>query len=410
MCVNSYEHYSQCNHINTTVTNCPTHHKQQASARGVFGSIFRRSIRERKNCGKVIPHELRIEGYCQHCSIKKQQLRGEVVGRGALKVRKQGFQEIFQEERKEAARNALAKSERRNHDARGNKKSNHDIIHVENSVWLSDLYYHPETLARKEAYAREAALAPPIAAQKQVRNQSDQGKGDVRHKAPTATIQDRRRGERREAESRDEWMPAYGSEKPLKRPLPPAAARGHTGRFANNSNYNAAPGLPPAVGPPPVPQPLRTQRNNNSRSFASRAQATGYPDPRHKPKPAAYSVSPSTAYSPSSSSRKHLGPTQSSKAERQQDRNKMRQGEDALMRAPVPSGGGRGPKEPSRWETGKTTLSELVEKTRRLSGQTDSDSDVSFVCQTSRAISEEGKNKKKGKKSKTSGEKGRRHR
>ncbi|KAK5628157.1 hypothetical protein RRF57_003872 [Xylaria bambusicola] len=408
MCVNSYEHYSQCDHIMTTVTNCPTHHKQQVSARGFFGSIFRRSIRERKNCGRVIPHELRIEGYCQHCSVKKQQLRGEIVGKGALKVRKQGFQEIFQEERKEAARNALAKSEKRDHHAGGNKKSNHEIIHVESSVWLSDLYYHPETLARKEAYAREAALAPPIVAHKQARNHSDQRLGDLRPKAPTATTQERRREKRREAESRDEWMPAYGSEKPLRRPLPPAAAHGYTGHFANNSDYNAAPSLPPAVGLPPVPQPLRRQRNDNSRSFASRAEAAGYPDPRRKSKHATYDAPSSTLYSSSSSSRKQVNPTHLSRAELQQARHKT------PMQTSVASG--RGPnawsKEPSRWETRKTALTEFVEKTRRASAQTDADSDVSFVCQTSRAISEEekNKNKKKEKKSKKSGERGRRHR
>lgn len=399
MCLNSYTHFAKCDHINTALVTCPTYHKQQASAKGFFGSLFRRNIRTRKNCGRVIPSELRFDAYCDSCSVKKQHLRGDEVGQGALEVRKQDFQEIFQEERKEAARNALHKVEKERHHLRSKKTSNHDVIHVKSSVWLNDLYYHPETLARKEAYAREAVRAPPVS---QHQPMWDRKPADTRPKTSTATIQERHGGKQREVKTKGEWMPAYGTEKPLRRPLPPATAHSR----------------------------LRPDPRNDDKSFAARAQAKGYPDPRshwperystphthYKNNASSASFSSLSCSKPSTSSSRRtknrydaaIATAQEHDAQLQARYHNMRYVEDELMMRSAGSANRNiWVPEPSRPR--KAALAEIVEKARerrapRESNVNDGDSDVSFVCQTSRAIS----NDKNTKKKKTPGERQRRH-
>ncbi|KAI1423043.1 hypothetical protein F5Y12DRAFT_558688 [Xylaria sp. FL1777] len=292
MCVSSYQHFTKCDHVSKTLTPCPTYHKQQESAKGFFGSLFRRSLRKKKNCGKVIPHHIQSETYCQACSVKKERFRAQDVGHGALKVRRQGFQEIFQEERKEAARNALRKSEKRRH---GSKQSKHEIIHVESSVWIDDFYHHPDTLARREAYAREAAAAPPISRHRTTRDNHPRA-GEA---APRVSAKERqRRGKTTETEGRGEWMPAYGSSPPIVRPVPPAPTQAYSGRFSNNS-----PGLPPAVGLPPRPQ-------HSNQSFAAKPDDRSYPELRHKPG-RVHNVAQSQSQSQSQSQRQSQSQSQS---------------------------------------------------------------------------------------------------
>ncbi|KAH8162427.1 hypothetical protein CIB48_g5827 [Xylaria polymorpha] len=262
MCIKTYLHFTKCDHVVTTLTSCPTHHKQQQSTKGLFGCIFGRNLRNKKNCGKVIPHHHQAQTYCQACLVQKDHFTAQGVGHGALKVRKQGFQEIFHEENKEAARIALQKAEKRR---RHGEKSNHNIIHTQTSVWLTDLYHHPETLARKEAYAREAARAPPVSSHHRTESRS-------RAARPSSgkRTQGRHAGERRQTESSREWMPAYGYSQPMIRPTRPAPTYPYSSR-----SVNRAPSLPPAGGHfPYIPQ--------DNRSFVARAEAAGLPDLRRK--------------------------------------------------------------------------------------------------------------------------------
>ncbi|KAJ3579195.1 hypothetical protein NPX13_g1374 [Xylaria arbuscula] len=395
-----------------------------------------------KNCGRVIPSELRIDAFCDSCSVKKQRLRGEEVGKGALRVRKQGFQEIFQEERKEAARNALHKFEKERHHPRNTKTSNHDIIHVESSVWLSDLYYHPETLARKEAYARQAARAPPVSQTRQVRNRKPADDVPPKPPPPVASsmkIQERHREKKKEEEAhsrRGEYMPSYGTEKPLRRPLPPAAA--HERPATKNDGRRTPPSLPPAVGPSsrsppssrPEPRPHHPQpQRKDERSFIARAKAKGYPDPRTHwperyspphPQSKNNTSSPPSSSKPSSSSSPYRTKNRYDAAmEAAHERNEylharyvnMRRVEDELMYSSL-GFANRGPNvwktTPSHWDTRKAALADIIEKTRERRDKKggDADSEISFVCQTSRAISgdknekkrrdDEGKRKKSG--------------
>ncbi|KAI0966969.1 hypothetical protein F4678DRAFT_264115 [Xylaria arbuscula] len=361
MCVNSYQHFTKCDHVSKTLTTCPTYHKQQAAAKGFFGSLFRRSLKKKKDCGKVVPHHLRVESYCQACSVKKGRLRAVEVGQGALKVRRQGFQELFQEERKEAARNALQRSENRRHRT---KQSNHEVIHVQSSVWLNDLYHHPETLARREAYAREAALAPPVSRHR------------ARDNAPRAVekkqTQERRRVKNRDVEGRSEYMPTYGGSQPMIRPVPPAPTHKYAGRFANNS-----PGLPPAVGLPPRP------RYSDS-SFEARAKdAKGYPELRRKP---ARIDKPSTNPHHWSGSTYSIYRTRAPTAAELQE---MIRQEQQHPKPSVVHVEHRRREVPSRRESKKSALSSFIEKAKERTSLGDDDSDVSFVCQTSRAISDQ---------------------
>ncbi|KAI1115211.1 hypothetical protein F5Y14DRAFT_139399 [Nemania sp. NC0429] len=221
MCIKSYQHYTKCDHVSTTFTNCPTFRKQQKSAEGLLGRLFHRGPKK-KNCGKVFPHHLKNETYCQSCMIKKGRLTAQQVGQGALRV-KQGFRDVFQEERREAARASLRNSGKSRLRSKG---SNHDVIHAENSVWLGDLYYHPETLAKNEAYARAAAPAPPVSSHS--RHPEKDSRAGTRQSRPAPPIP----------------IPTRVSSKPLN--------------------------LPPAVGSPP------------RQDTHSRTQPTQRPHLRHK--------------------------------------------------------------------------------------------------------------------------------
>ncbi|KAI1351139.1 hypothetical protein F5Y01DRAFT_129687 [Xylaria sp. FL0043] len=266
MCVNSYQQFTKCCHVLTTMTTCPTYHKQQQSTKGFFGGLFRQNLKNMKNCGKVVPHYLENKAFCQTCSVKQDRLRAQRVGQGAMRVRKQCFQEILQEDQKRAARNALYKAVKQRH------QHNHDVIYAETSVWLNDLYHHPEKLAKDEAYARKAALAPPVSSHR--REKSDQSRaraGEARSRGPPAQ-ELLRIGMIKEPERRGEWMPAYGGSQPMKKPLPPAPTHKYSGHSSSRGSTN----LPPAIGIPPC-------LHRGDRSFAARAAAAGFPDMRQEP-------------------------------------------------------------------------------------------------------------------------------
>ncbi|GAP90505.1 hypothetical protein SAMD00023353_4500830 [Rosellinia necatrix] len=261
MCVKTYQHFTKCGHVTTTRSSCPTYHQmQQDSPMGLVGRLFRRSVKK-TDCGKVVPHHLRNQAYCQACSVKKGNLRADDVGQGALRVRKQGYPEVFLEERKETARAAL---QTLNSHRRHGQESRHNIIHVETSVWLSDLYYHPETLAKKDAYAREAAAAPPVSSHDKLRSHPRAPGPSFKER-----IQESQKVKTGRSDDGQEWMPTYGDARPIAKPVRPAPVYQDFSRFPNNTSN-----LPPAVGPPPGPR--------HDRSFAARSQTAGRPELRHK--------------------------------------------------------------------------------------------------------------------------------
>ncbi|KAI1160543.1 hypothetical protein F5B18DRAFT_502993 [Nemania serpens] len=346
MCIKSYEHFTKCDHVSTTLTPCPTYRKQQKSAEGPFGRLFQRSDRKKTNCGRVFPHHLQNNTYCQACLIKTDHFTAEGVGQGALRVRKQGFQEVFQEERKEAARASLHNSEKPRLRQKG---SNHNVIHVESTVWIDDLYHHPEILARKESYARAAGPAPPVSSR-------------------AAGTRQRRGENTRKPEIGEEWMPAYGGSQPIPRPAQPAPTYyQYPGRVASHS-----PSLPPAVGPPPGP------RQGDYSLLTPRPQAKR-PELKHKR---------GQVYNSAKIRNQRLSPPYKAYLDGMATEAAIR----ARQRPSAePPRGPDGPKscweeEPSQWEAKKATLSSWIERTKGRTALTDG-SDVSFVCQTSQAIS-----------------------
>ncbi|KAI0437812.1 hypothetical protein F4803DRAFT_570383 [Xylaria telfairii] len=358
MCIKTYLHFTKCDHVVTTLTTCPTHHKQQQSANVLFGCIFGRDLRNKKNCGKVIPHHHQAQTYCQACVVRKDHFTAQGVGHGALKVRKQGFQEIFHEENKEAARLALQKAEKRR---RHGEKLNHKVIHAETSVWLTDLYHHPETLARKEAYAREAARAPPVSS-----HHRTEARSRIVKPSPGERTQARHAGERRQVESSKEWMPAYGYSQPMIRPTRPAPTHPYSSRSGNH-----APSLPPAGSHSPyIPQ--------NNRSFGARAQAAGLPDLRRK--------TGDTHRTPRSHDEQPAPRQANVKAETAPAKQHPGTRREIVHYGPRPYW----ERNPSRWETRKASISSWIERARageRDSLSADQGSEISFVCKTSKAIS-----------------------
>ncbi|KAI1744343.1 hypothetical protein F4680DRAFT_290421 [Xylaria scruposa] len=326
MCIKSYIHYTKCDHVNTSLTSCPTYHKEQESAKGFLGCVFGRNIKKKEHCGKVVPHHLQSGTYCQACTIRHEQFSAQGVGNGALKVRQHGFQEISHGEDKEAARLALQKAAKsRRHGGR----PNHDVIYTETSVWLNDLYHHPETLARKESYARQAARAPPVSS-----HHRTEGRPRVVEPSPRTRLQ-----------------------KPQPKIKPVQQAPAHPW-----ADY-----LPEPVGHSP-------HMPRDYQSFAARARAAEFPDPRRKASHNTtrghndHTVSPRQAY---------MDGEVESEDEFQAEQQ---------PRTPRPYW----ERDTSRWETKKASISSWIEKHKtgeRDSKPEDDDSDVSFVCQTSRTIS-----------------------
>ncbi|KAI1130421.1 hypothetical protein F5Y10DRAFT_118658 [Nemania abortiva] len=396
MCIKCYNYFTKCDHVFTTLTTCPEYHKQQQSAKGFFGWLFRRHLRKRKNCGKVMPQHLQNESYCQSCTVKKDGLRAQSLGQGALRVRKRDYQEVFRDEHKEAARLSLKKSSS-SCCLRG-KKSNHDIVHSQNSVWLSDLYHHPETLARKDAYAREAAPAPPVSSQSRSRSRRSGDRPQRTDTRRSPRTEKRRQGSSRNAGSGGEWMPVYGDSRPLPKPTRPEPTRPEpTHQYAVRRN---SPYLPPAIGLPPrsreipprvssLPNPGRleirrkTVRINNSAGTpyldgidtkaASRARHPHTaPPPRTITPPRAGSGTQPLKTAPERASVRTSAPTRGSVSHR-----------------PYWEEGS------SQWEARKAAFARLVakEKGKAKAKAADHHSDISFVCETSKAISPEAKSR-----------------
>ncbi|KAI1265283.1 hypothetical protein F5Y18DRAFT_66494 [Xylariaceae sp. FL1019] len=243
MCIKTYEDFC-CEQVHTNLKNCPTYFKQQRTARGIWGLIFHRDVRQKKDCGRVIPHHLQLDSYCQKCTIHSEQLRAREIGQGALQVRKQ-----------------TAKASHRRRQPNASKKYKYpdflpeplDELNCcrqeqipEPSVWLPDLYMHPDKYATKRSYARPAAAAAPI-------SPCSRRKG----------CQDSKPAKARVSPSSSHISPArvlIGNVQSQSKPTLPPPSHPYQGKFRTQG-----PSPPPAVGLPslpavvPKPQPAKVQ-------------------------------------------------------------------------------------------------------------------------------------------------------
>lgn len=377
MCVKLYRNYSTCGHVSSILTTCPTYHKEQASARGCFGSLFMRSTRRKKNCGRVVPDHMYVQGHCQDCSVRKDRLSAHGVGHGALRVHRQGGteeeegEESFRDERKRAAKASLEKGRKK---LLKKERSNHEILHVQHSVWLDDLYYHPETLARKEAYARGAASAPPIS------SRPSKGESHAAYYSGRREVQDGRGVETGMADPerpRDtpQWTPSYGTSLPLRRPVPPAPTYRHPDHFPQHG-----PHLPPAVGFS-SPLPFSPQRDNPSYMQttppANHQQPPIHPELRHKTG-RVYNSNKIRNTPPPPLYQAHLEAMQTSAWIKTRP---------SPSSSPNPAWSGIRVEKLKLPPTRKNSLSSWIDRRDKREATPDDASDISFTCKTAQAVS-----------------------
>ncbi|KAI1459404.1 hypothetical protein F4805DRAFT_473334 [Annulohypoxylon moriforme] len=166
MCHYWNQEFTECNHVSRKLINCPTYYKQQNAAKGFFGRLFHGNVKGRKHCGRVIPHHSEPRPFCAECTVRVDQLRAKYVGEGAIKVFRpdlgndfrRPFKE-YREKRRKAAEASPERSERHvEHSKHQYKNIKTDTTH---SIWVPELYHHPEMLARKETHGRTTETALP---------------------------------------------------------------------------------------------------------------------------------------------------------------------------------------------------------------------------------------------------------
>ncbi|KAI0109597.1 hypothetical protein GGR51DRAFT_100741 [Nemania sp. FL0031] len=231
MCTKSYEHFTKCDHVLSSLSTCSTYQRQQESAKRFPGNVLRRGMKKKEDCGDVLPYHLQNDTYCDDCSAQRERLRAQAVDQGAREVRKQGYQDRSHEENKKAARLALEKSRR-------NEIRNHKVVHTQTSVF-GEPYHQPEALAKKDAYTRKAAPAP-----------TGSRTGSRPQKIDTSLSRGTQERRQRNTDKVDSGigLPTFGSSQPMLKPDQLASTYQYSGRFSNH-----CPGLPPAVGLPPRP-------------------------------------------------------------------------------------------------------------------------------------------------------------
>ncbi|KAL7628159.1 hypothetical protein AAE478_002357 [Parahypoxylon ruwenzoriense] len=271
MCFEFHQEFSECCHVSTELTKCPTYHKQQGSARGFFGALFRGNIKNRKDCGRVVRHYAELKPFCQKCTIKNERLRTKHVGDGALKVYRpiveEDFRRPFQEyreKRRQAARRSQERSER--HAGHSKEKRNYVVADTVPKVWIPELYHHPQTLARKETYGRAAEAAPPVCPSRPQKSSSRQHSSHKHSRGEKETQAHKKSSKRSHEYSRQGFFdrtPAFGNSQPLTRPAEPAPTHQHRHRrkFADNE-----PPIPPIHESrrPPPPQPSTTRHGRTA--------------------------------------------------------------------------------------------------------------------------------------------------
>ena len=312
MCIKLSQDYTECGHYSTSITKCPTYHKQQQStARSIINFLFGKR-EKRRHCGRLVPHHvLAREPFCEKCLVAQSQgLQGQQVGRGAVLVDRFTVDEDF----RSGDRGKRAKEPRRRHSGRRHpspdrKHPKQCGVSSKASVWLPDAYHAPERFAETESYRRSPAQAPPVSPPKASRTMSKSnhhsGTKSSSHKQSSSSsayasrkttakdstsrksrpegrssksTHDSRRYER-ETPAGAFRTPAFGDIPPLARPVEPAPAYQyqHQGRFA-------APAMT-AMEPPPPPPAVRLSPSQARRRHAAPPVPEKAPGPQLRRKP-----------------------------------------------------------------------------------------------------------------------------
>ncbi|KAI0882707.1 uncharacterized protein GGS22DRAFT_195500 [Annulohypoxylon maeteangense] len=163
MCHDWSQEYTECNHTSRKLINCPTYYKQQSSAKGFLGRLLYGNVKNKKHCGHLIPHHSDPRPFCAECSIRVDQLRAKYVGEGAIKVFRPDLDNDFRrpfKKYREKRRQAAESPELEACVEHGKHKCRNVTMDTIHSVWVPELYHHPEMLAKKKTYSRtrEAAL------------------------------------------------------------------------------------------------------------------------------------------------------------------------------------------------------------------------------------------------------------
>ncbi|KAI2621071.1 hypothetical protein GGR54DRAFT_86139 [Hypoxylon sp. NC1633] len=167
MCQDWNQEYAECQHVYRKLINCPTYYKQQGLSKGLIGRLFHSGFRNKKDCGRVIPHFADIKPFCPNCTVKNDKLRARCVGDGALRVYRptleddsRGHFEEHREKRKQAGAGSHERPQR--YVRHVGPKHNKTTSDVKPGVWIPELYHHPQSLAGRELYNQAAGAAPPV--------------------------------------------------------------------------------------------------------------------------------------------------------------------------------------------------------------------------------------------------------
>ncbi|KAI1373614.1 hypothetical protein F4677DRAFT_212662 [Hypoxylon crocopeplum] len=215
MCQDWMQEYTGCHHVSRKLINCPTYYKQQSSFTGFFGRLFRGRSKNKKNCGRIIPHYADPKPFCPKCIIQNDQLRARYVGDGALRVYRPAIGDDFQDHsrRRRQADGEFAKRTAR-YSRRGSSNHNRTATNItpDGSVWIPDLYHHPHALAQGEVYYRAAGAAPPVDPRRSSR------KARKAENKPQASERSWRKRYEHSHSVNAGSAPAFSDSQPLKRP------------------------------------------------------------------------------------------------------------------------------------------------------------------------------------------------
>ncbi|KAI1446454.1 hypothetical protein F5Y02DRAFT_75785 [Annulohypoxylon stygium] len=84
MCYDWHQEYTECCHFSKKLIHCPAYHKQQNLAKTFFGRLLYGSVKNKKDCGRVIPHNPEPRPFCRECAAVVDQLRAKHVGEDAF--------------------------------------------------------------------------------------------------------------------------------------------------------------------------------------------------------------------------------------------------------------------------------------------------------------------------------------
>ncbi|KAI1094792.1 hypothetical protein F5B19DRAFT_415304 [Rostrohypoxylon terebratum] len=168
MCYDWHQEYTECCHFSKKRIHCPTYHKQQSTAKTFLGRLLFGNVKNRKDCGRVIPHYPEPRPFCPECTVVVDQLRAKHVGEGAFKVFRPNLdseiclpcEELHEKCRPVARPTPHTPRSERYVDKYRNNYGN-IAMHTTHNVWIPDLYRDPEMLAREMCDCQAVQSTPP---------------------------------------------------------------------------------------------------------------------------------------------------------------------------------------------------------------------------------------------------------